>query len=257
MSEKKSLKQEAKGEGAPIWIISFADMMSLLMAFMVAMLAMSELKKDNKVKEVVHSFQEALGFEGGGLLPEGESPAAINLESEMMRIKKIMKSQRITHEGFSRDTGIEGQYPSVTTIREGLQIAIGGQVSFEPGKAVLLQKAREQLAVFADLIRGMNNKVRIRGHAVRKLPEQYRPYGSLYELSFVRALAVKDFMVQSGIQETRISVEACADNEPLNAQAYDEAARAQNRRVEIIVMETLVEDYQGVPSNTRGDLIDG
>jgi chemotaxis protein MotB len=259
VSEKKSLKQEAKGEGAPIWIISFADMMSLLMSFMVAMLSMSELRSGQKLKEVVHSFQNALGYQGGGWLMSAEVPPnGLSFEEQVRQLSQALMARRLQmQQGNSQDKGIEGENATVKTVREGLQFTVGGAVSFEAGKAKLMERAQKQLATFAELIRGLNNKIRVRGHAARVPLEQIAPFTSLDGLSYARAVAVKEYLIQEGIRAERITVEACGDTEPLNVQAYDETSRAQNRRVDVIMIEALVEDFQGQPSSKRKDLIDG
>jgi flagellar motor protein MotB len=120
-----------------------------------------------------------------------------------------------------------------------------------------LAQARDQLEVFVELVQGMNNKIRVRGHAARVPLATIAPFGGLDELSYARADAVKRHLVERGIRPERITTEACGDAEPLNLQAYDEAGRALNRRVEIILLEGLVEDYQGGGEPDQEDLIDG
>jgi len=109
------------------------------------------------------------------------------------------------------------------------------------------------LETFSELLQGMNTKIKIQGHAATKPASMYAPFRSLDELSYARAMAVKEFLVEKGIRKERITVEACGDNEPIHAQAYDEQARAMNRRVSIIVTESLVEDYAGQPQADTGD----
>lgn len=259
MAEKKSLKQEAAKEGAPIWIISFADMMSLLMSFMVAMVAMSELKTNTKLKEVVLSFQTAVGYRGGGWLARpSPAPAGMSFEEQVKQLIQAFKQQQRLkgNEGNTREPGIEGDRPSVTTIREGLQYVIGGAVCFESGRTQLLETARRQLDAFAEVVQGMNNKIRISGHTARIGPEQYAPFAGLGDLAYARAKAVKEYLISRGIREERMTVESCADHEPLAGQAYDATSRARNDRVALVVTESLVEDYQGEPASSRPTLLD-
>ena len=54
---------EEKGESAPLWIISFADMISLLMAFFVMLMTMATAKSGKLCNEGEGVFQETLyGF---------------------------------------------------------------------------------------------------------------------------------------------------------------------------------------------------
>jgi len=236
-------KKKESGGNAPDWMVTYGDMMTLLFCFFVILVSMSEIKEDQKFQKVKESIKRAFGYRGGVGYMEGNISPSNSIESYMEQL--IVKKPQL-HDGKSKDDGIEGKNPSVRKIRDGYEYTIGGQVSFERGKARLLDPAKKELTKFASPLRGLNTKVRVRGHASRKSADQYRPYASLDALSYSRAEAVKEHLVACGIREERITVEACGDNEPIEARAYDEASQAMNRRVSIIVTESLVDDYQGV-----------
>ena len=258
MAHKKSLKQEAAQEGAPIWVISFADMMSLLMSFMVAMLSMSELRQGKRLQEVVKSFQNALGYSGGGWLANGSPPDNMSFEERVRQLSEALKNKRLQlQKGASKEEGIQGDHASVKTIREGLQFTIGGRVTFEPGKAVLLSQAQRELDLLADVIRGLNNKIRISGHTARIPPELGLPFKTLDDLAYARATAVRDYLIKKGVRPELMAAESCGANEPLRTQAYDKAQRSLNDRVAVVVLEALAEEYQGEPASDSGETIDG
>ena len=251
MSKKK--KQEGGG-GAPEWMVTFGDMMSLLLCFFVIIVSMSEVKEDEKYQKVKESIKKAFGYQGGmGQLPSNMMPTN-SLLSELQHL--IMKKPQV-NEGKSVDEGIEGENPSVKMVREGLEYTIGGQVGFETGKAVLLDGIKRQLDKFAEVVKGTNHKIRVKGHTARLPEELYRPYESLYDLSYARAKAVKAYLVSLGIREARMTLEACAENEPQRSQAYNNQTRAENDRVSIIITDNLVDEYQGEPLEDESDLIDG
>jgi chemotaxis protein MotB len=251
MAVKK--KKQASG-GAPEWMVTFGDMMSLLLCFFVILVSMSEIKEDQRYQKVMESIKRAFGYEGGAGFISSQSPPANTNQQELMNL--IMRKFQL-QVGKSSDQGIEGENPSVKTVREGLEFTIGGQVSFEIGKAKLLEGGKEQLGIFSETIRGMNTKIRIRGHTARIPASRYQPFSSLDELTYARALAVKEYMVGLGINSERMTVEACRDNEPLRIQAYDEESRSVNDRVSIIVTESLVENFSGKPEEKSKGIIDG
>ncbi|MBN1846413.1 MAG: OmpA family protein [Sedimentisphaerales bacterium] len=242
------------GGGAPEWIVTFGDMMSLLLCFFVILVSLSELKEDEKYMKVRESIKRAFGYEGGVGYISGNNNPTNTLEKQLTNL--LMRKWQL-RQGKTTDQGIEGQSPSVKKVRDGLEYTIGGAVSFEPGKAVLLEHARQELSSFAEDIQGMNNKIRVRGHTARISPDLYRPFASLDDLSYARATAVKEHLIRQGIRPERITLEACADNEPLRSQAYDPESRAFNDRVSIIVTETLVNQFQGEPASDTRDIIDG
>ena len=236
-------KKKKAPEGAPDWMVTYGDMMTLLFCFFVILVSMSEIKSDQKFMDVVESIKRAFGYRGGiGFVPGEVAP---NNTHDRKMSELIMRKFQL-QKGKTVEEGIEGANPSVRDIREGQEYTLGGRVSFEPGRAKLLDTAKVHLAEFAEVVRGMNTRIRVRGYAARKSLEQIKPFRYLDELSYARDIAVKEYLIEQGIREQRITVEACGDNEPLVAQAYYEAGRAQNRRVSIIVTETLVEQYQGI-----------
>jgi len=247
-------KNKGGGGGAPEWMVTFGDMMSLLLCFFVILVSMSEMKQDQKFQDVMESIKRAFGYQGGtGYVPGDTSPANTNSEDFMNLIMRKFQLQV----GKSSDQGIEGENPSVKTVRDGLEFTIGGQVSFEIGKAQLLEGGRNQLIMISETIRGMNTKIRIRGHTARLSEERYEPFKSLDDLSYARALAVKECLVNQGIRAERITLEACGDTEPLELRAYDDETRGINDRASLIVTENLVEKFKGTTNISSQGIIDG
>ncbi len=237
-----AFKKEKKAEGGvPEWMVTYGDMMTLLFCFFVILVSMSEIKDDQKFQRFKESIRRAFGYQGGaGYITSNLSPKNTMTKDMMALItRKFQKNL-----GKSKDKGIEGRNHSVKKIRDGLEYTLGGQISFERGKAELLAPAKTELSKFADIIKGFNTKIRIRGHTSLIGPDQYKPFASLDDLSYYRALAVKKFLVSKGIRPERITLEACGANEPLVPRAYTEADKAKNRRVSIIVTEKLVKDFQ-------------
>ncbi|MCF7959033.1 MAG: OmpA family protein [Phycisphaerae bacterium] len=253
---RKKKKQDA---GVPDWMVTYGDMMTLLFCFFVIIVSMSEIKEDDKFQRVLESIQKAFGYKGGaGATPSRVVPSNTFDQRKQQLIMRKFQLQI----GKSTDEGIQGENPSVKVIRDGMEFAFGGQVSFEPGQARLLDTAKVRLKEFSQEFKGMNTRIRIRGHASQEVPvasgqgpqlDSHQDEMSLDELSFARAMAVKDFLIENDIAEERMTVEGCGNNEPLLSQAYDEKSKAQNRRVAIVVTEDLVQTRQGKPATETTD----
>ncbi|MDH3584885.1 MAG: flagellar motor protein MotB [Phycisphaerae bacterium] len=235
--------------GVPEWVVTYGDMMTLLLCFFILLAAFSELKKDQEFQDVVKAIQEAFGYTGGaGVSPTQDAPA----KSIINRIEAIaLHKSKFRKPSRADDPGVTGKQTTVKRIREGLLFSVGGLVSFEPGSAELLDHARGELAKIARLVRGQNNKIEVRGHATALDLEALGAEATgaarsqLWELSHRRALAAMEALTSTdnGIRPQRIRVVACASHEPLLARAYDQDRAAANRRVEIIVNESLVQDH--------------
>jgi chemotaxis protein MotB len=114
-------------------------------------------------------------------------------------------------------------------------------VLFDTGDDRFLPESQQVLAEFAQIFQETNAhdlKIMIVGHTddrgVAKKPTRER-FANNWELSTARALAVANFLRQSGVPEERMGVVGFAGYQPLAANASDED-RLRNRRVEIFVM---------------------
>ncbi len=247
-------KKKKESAGVPDWMVTYGDMMTLLFCFFVIIVSMSEIKEEDKFQRVIESIQKAFGYVGGAGATPSNVPPSNTFDRRKQQI--IMRKFQLQI-GKSTEEGIQGQNPSVKVIREGLEFAFGGHLNFEAGKAVLLDNAKEQLAEFSKEFKGMNTRIRIRGHASEEIPVgvvgvsnmDSSDYDALLDgLSVERALEVKKFLVENGIAEERMTVEGCGNNEPLVSQDYEEPDKAKSRRVAIIVTEDLIQTYQGKPA---------
>jgi len=247
---KRPKKQKA---GVPEWVVTYGDMMSLLLTFFILLAAFSELKREREYQEVITAVKEAFGYSGGvGVMPTREPPLRSMIQSLEELAKKELKETKVSQ---SVDPGIDGRRTKVTRVDEGLMFTIGGGLSFEPASAELLPGAKEELAKVARLLRGRRNKIVLRGHAASKsLPAASR-FDDLWDLSYARAKAVKEFMVQEGgLSERVIVLEARGDTEPVAPRAYTPRAQSENRRVEVIMTEAMVDDFHPDPNYSREDL---
>ncbi|MEX2673579.1 MAG: flagellar motor protein MotB [Phycisphaeraceae bacterium] len=230
--------------GVPEWVVTYGDLMSLLLVFFILLAAVSELRKDEEFQNQVKAIREAFGYvQGGGVAPVVDSPQT-SIMSKLDAVALFKRAQDQISNG--EDPGIVGKEPAVQTIREGMQFVVGGVLTFEPGSATLSAHALGELRRLAEEIRGQNNKVEIRGHAANRDQAADSVYADLWQLSHARADAVRQALVTDfGIDPRRLRVVASANHEPLAARVYQEHRHAVNRRVEIIVKEVLMQDFEG------------
>jgi len=236
-------KKEEAPQGAPDWVVTYGDCMSLLLCFFIVLFSMSEVKKDDRFMQVMESIQAAFGgYEGSvGTMP---------LESKSINsiISKLLELEMQTNDlekGDAEDEGIEGKKYRVTDVRDGVHVVIGGRITFEPFSAVLRPQARDLIAKTGDTLRGYNTRIRVRGHATLDPLPPDSLYSDQRDLSYARARAVALELELQGVASERILLEAAGSTEPLVRQAYTEEQRAVNRRVEIVVTDSLVDEYSG------------
>lgn len=244
-------------EGVPGWIVTYGDMMSLLLCFFILLAAFSELKRDEEYTVVAHSVMMAFGFTqgSGGAIPT-DQPSMQNVVSMLTNAASAHDPKHAVSQ--SDIEGVQGKHTSVKTVREGLVFTIGGSSMFDRESAVLKDDVKEELRDIAKLINGRNNRIFVRGHTDTKRLSPSSPFKNLYELGFARAQAVMLFLTENaGMRPELFRLESCADSEPIASRARSDDASQVNRRVEIILSESVVEDFNPDsdytnPSNARG-----
>ncbi len=235
-------KREKKSAGAPEWMVTYGDMMSLLLTFFVLLVSMSELKQEVRFKKVMESLRIAFGYKGGvGRVPT-EQPPQTSLIKVLMNIQI---PDEIKHIGQTQERGVEGKRPLVTEVRKTTTLALQGALQFERNRNVLVVGREQVLEDFAEIIRGLTNLIEIVGHiSVDETPAAHG-YADGDALAIARAEHIRDRLVALGIDPRRMRLISAAHHEPLVSQAYTEERRSRNRRVEIVVTSALVNEYDG------------
>lgn len=228
--------------GAPLWVVTYGDMMSLLLCFFILLAAFSELKQDHEYQRVITAVKEAFGFSGGvGVMPTDDPPMRSMIETLEAIARNQAEESKVSQ---TNERGIHGRETRVSRVHDGLMFTIGGHLTFDPGSATLKPGARKELLRVAQLLKGRNNKIAIRGHAALKKLPSGSPFDDLRDLSYARALAVADILRdEGGIPDQVIVIEALGATEPVALRRYSPDQLTENRRVEVVMLESMVSDY--------------
>jgi chemotaxis protein MotB len=245
------------GASVPEWVVTFGDLMSLLLCFFILLQAFSELKRDHEYQRVITAVKEAFGYVGGvGVLPVDDPPLKSMIQVlETMAVKNNHEESKVSR---NTEEGIDGPNMRVTRIREGIMFTIGGPGMFEPLSATVREPVRREVLKLVPLLQGRRNKVEIVGHASSKYLPADSPWRDLDELSYARAVAIKDLLAEAGIDDRVFRLKAVGDREPIRPRATDPIDAAANRRVDVILTEMLVDDLNPDaeftdPERARGD----
>ena len=237
-------KKKKAPEGAPEWMVTYGDLMTLLLCFFVILFSLSEMKDDSKVQQILEQLREAFsGTAQSTGMVVGEAPPQNTLEKVLEEWRRPIEKLRV---GRSQMQGQHGKHTEVRRINEGLEFRIGkgGKTPFARGSAEILPEFKPELRKLAKLLRGYNNVLSIRGHCSLNDFAPDTPRQAKDALSFTRAQAIKEYLIQRcDLEARRIRAVACGTIQPLNAKAYEEAEHAENRRVEVIFRQVLVDDY--------------
>ncbi|MCZ6836600.1 MAG: flagellar motor protein MotB [Planctomycetota bacterium] len=253
MAMKKRSKPEEPG--VPEWMVTFGDMMSLLLCFFILLQMFSELKKEHEYQRVITAIKDAFGFSGGvGVLPTDDIPLKSMIEVLEAMALKTYSETKISQNDMR---GMDGPNMRVKSVRDGISFVIGGPSTFDEYSAEVKPSVRLELEKLATILRGRRNKIEIIGHAQAKYLGPDVPWNSLDELSFARAMNVKDVLVEMGLDDGVFRLQAVGDREPAIPRAIDPSDAAENRRVEIILTEQLVEEMNTDVNFTNPSLAQG
>ena len=219
-------------------MVTYGDMMTLVLCFFVVLVAISEIKKD-RLQIVVQSLRKAFGYE------EATFPAPGDIRKFNSAVYEEIVMRDWMAPGGSIEETVVGKKYLTTTVKDGLKIILGGRFGFEEGSADLSEHAAGQLADLAALVKGYPHWLEVRGHCSRSrndVPAGTRGPDAKRDLSWRRARAVTRELASLGIKLKRIRTTAVADNDPLRPVELTKAHEQANRRIEVIVSEEVIKD---------------
>jgi chemotaxis protein MotB len=250
-SRRKKHEEHEEHVNHERWLITYADMITLLMVLFIVLFSMSQLDlaKYAKLKESLSGAFGSSPIAGGaGVLASGTSP--IPMEGIAVQAKQALANQQAQAAAVAAEhaqleatkeqlgtalekVGLEGGV-RLTVERRGLVVSIASdQVLFDPGQATLKSAGRLIIQQLAGPLAALHNPIRIEGHT-DDVPIS-GSYASNWELSTARATTVlRELAASQAIAPSRLSATGFADQQPIASNSTP-AGRARNRRVEILV----------------------
>ena len=219
------------------WMITFADLVMLLLTFFVLLLTMSSMDT-KKLRDLMTHFRESTGvleFSGAGQVYKlgafvnkynsTDSLLVVDQKNFLTKIKLVSNLTNILKD-LSKNITLSDD-------ERGIALSFHGNILFEPGKTTLRKEAFPVLDVIAEAIEECPNDVLIMGHS-DNTPIKDEVYGSNWELSTYRGISVLNYFVnKKGLSPSRFSVGGSGSSRPLYPN-INQKNRSLNRRVEII-----------------------
>ncbi|NJB67943.1 chemotaxis protein MotB [Desulfobaculum xiamenense] len=236
MAKKK--KKGGGGMSGDEWLITFGDLVTLLLTFFVLLLSMASM--DRSTLSRITIFSDDIGFlsyRSAGRVPQHikfiidalDKPWEV-LEKQQ-RIKDLLFPDDILPEELSRSTLNENLH--VLERPEGVALVLTDKLLFSTGSAQLGPQARPILTAIGEVLQYMSAPINVSGYTDSVGGDA----AGNYRLSGERALAVLQHFLSQGIPGERFSVSGYGPNWPIADNASTDG-RAQNRRVEILLKTT-------------------
>ncbi len=235
----------AKDKGAPKWVVTFGDLMSLLLCFFVLLLSFSEMDRQ-KYKMVAGSMAQAFGVQRKERVfesPRGAKMVALSFDQDMVPKfdkKEFIATQVMESLGEELKEALEGKLrgleDQVEIEVDGHQtiIRLLGGATFDSGKARIRPRLIPVLKEIGQRLKGTDGDIIIAGHT-DNVPVRGGPFETNLKLSIARAAEVAEFMIDKvEIPPERISTMGFGKYRPTHTNDSAQG-REKNRRVEIIL----------------------
>lgn len=243
MRRRRQKRDDDEGQSER-WMVTYADMITLLLIFFIVMYSMSEVEK-SKFNSLVDSLKNAFQTETIESSPDASEPGVdvskdtlpapakiphAEAESEKQLDKLYQKLQDYIQE-HDLSTSM-----SLVDLPRGVQITFNDSILFDLGKAKLKKGAHPVLKDVGKLLQTVSNPISIEGHT-DDLPIVYADkFASNWELSTSRSQSVRHYLQnKKGLKPERMRVVGYGEYKP-KAKNDTKAHRAENRRVNIVVL---------------------
>jgi chemotaxis protein MotB len=229
---KKGSDEKLESAGMMRWLLTYADMITLLLALFIILFSISTINKV-KLQRLVHDL-------GGGF----NSVDAINNPPNGQTVsatKDDLQAMQSQLQSYISKNKIQGQVQTKITKdgkkRELIISLLSDKPSYESGKADLTDSVKKILDEVYLQLKTRQNEVRVEGNT-DNVPISNDQFPSNWELSSARATGVARYLVEEkGLEPRRISALGYGEYRPKYPNDTD-AHRAGNRRVDVVILDT-------------------
>ena len=206
---------DSEQQSSDRWLISYADLVTLLLALFIVLYAASDKERAAKISE---------SFSGKTTSSNGILPG-------------IHSEQKEKNEAVDRllEDPILKSKTNVYRNGEGTVISLSEAGFFAPGEAELNKGGEELLLSIASSLENNSASVRVEGHT-DATPISTEKYRSNWELSTARASTVLAKLIERGVKPQKLSAAGYGGFRPVGDNSTDEG-RARNRRVDVVILK--------------------
>lgn len=223
---KRHMEEEHAGNHER-WLLTYSDLITLLMIFFIVMYSMSEMDK-NKFQGMAEQLGIVFG-DGQVISVKDSGPGGLLKDISYNPMDETQKKL----EEYFEDSGL-GSMANIYRDERGMVVSLNEGLLFSSGSAELDEKSREIIIKITGAILGLPNYVRIEGFT-DNVPIRSVRYKSNWELASQRAINVSQILIDSGFAPQKISTVSYGEYRPI-VPNDNENNRKLNRRVDIVVM---------------------
>lgn len=221
--------------GQPAWLITFSDLMTLLLTFFVLLVSMAVIDERNKLV-VLGSVSSTFGIASGGFNPISREKKSSKLEPGAMTEPDMVPIRDMLWEDTKDDLNFqENRFVQI--------LSINADILYEPGQSELSERGKQLLNRMVPLLSRIKYPILVAGHTANRRDEEGKRYqvdfdktkvDSTWPLSLARGQGVYRYFLQTGLSAERLSLEAFGAYHPRYSDRGADG-RLLNRRVDIVL----------------------
>lgn len=241
---KRRRRPSSQPPGAPKWMVTFSDLITLILVFFILLFSMSQIDIV-KFRTIADSFQQRQILEFYPSVIPLENPSG---EPEMKKEDSQPQGSEADQDlnqlladiqSYLNDNKLSDVVVATRTER-GVVLVLQEQALFASGEATVLEDAYPFLNKVGDLLARIPNFVKVEGHTDNRPINTYR-FPSNWELSSARASSVIRYLIQTeNLDPKRFIAVGYGDTRPIASNDTRENLQ-KNRRVEVIITDP---DYE-------------
>ncbi len=241
MGRKRKKREEASGpKGAPEWVVTFTDMISLLVTFFVLLMTFSSMDTQDAMK--IDSFLIAKGgihkTKGGTLADLGKedlvATASLQRGASAPHSRPADELVDSLDEMGQKNTDKHKEL-DLSDVGDGVLIEFGTDETFDPGSARIPESLRTSLVEIGEVLSHYPHLVVVEGFTDSAFKSTVQ-YGSAAELSLARArAAAATLLANTGLESELVQIAGLGDTSPV-ADNVSPGGRRENRRVRLRVL---------------------
>ncbi len=234
---RRAKKKEVQAAGAPLWMITYSDMVTLLLTFFVMLVAMANFDEVGRIEAVLQSIRLALGVGGHNVNIQGLQEDPAHLPKEIQPHDELQPVMSTIREAMSKH--VSDDLVKMTRTRTEIRVQLNDSILFKPGSETLHPAAYSLLTDIARILGDYPVQIQVEGHT-----DTTGSPARNWELSAGRAVSIVNVLQsRGGLDGDKLSATGYGPHRPI---ALEGTGPSWNRRVELVIQSTSPIAYEAL-----------
>ncbi|MEZ5949914.1 MAG: flagellar motor protein MotB [Planctomycetaceae bacterium] len=234
--------------GVPEWVVTYGDMMSLLLTFFIMLVSLSEVVAESKFRAIMEAARQYMGYTGAPAAPPGKNCPLNSVVDSLMEMKLGSISDDDKGHGGVKQKAPPGMDLRVQRLREGESQLAGRPIYFTASEAILDPESLQEIDRIAQEVAGKPHKLEIRAFSSPFIEGLEQTIDERMSLSYQRAFLVMERLQNQRVEHKRmrIAVYFHQPEEQVNSQSIK-----PSDRVEVTILDEYADTYIGRDQDYR------